>query len=207
MFGLFANEQCSFFNRPWQLTLFQMLLCIHVKKQMCVRLQKEYIFACIYVCTESVWLGAMPACKWQHPLSLAHLCLIDWMAQRESITAITLVICQSCWAVKERISHSHASSVFAHLPSSTFSSSSSHVNQWLAQNREMSPLFPSPGLCGAPQEDGTHSRHSPEATVAPHHQRSPGSHRRGREGHPVAWKHSSTPRLSMAILYYLQFSL
>lgn len=113
------------------------------------------------------------------------------MAQRESITAITLVICQSCWAV-ERISHSHAPSVFTHLPSSSFSFSSSHVNQWPVGDGDMSLLFPSSGLCGVPQGDGTHSRHSPEATVAPRHQRSPGSHRRGREGHPAAWKHSST---------------
>lgn len=34
------------------------------------------------------------------------------MAQRESITAITLVICQSCWAVEERISCSQAPSIF-----------------------------------------------------------------------------------------------
>lgn len=36
-------------------------------------------------------------------------------------------------------------------------------------------------LCGAPQGDGTHSRHSPEATVAPRHQRRPRSHRREKE--------------------------
>lgn len=34
------------------------------------------------------------------------------MAQRESITAITLVICQSCRAMEERVSHSHATLSF-----------------------------------------------------------------------------------------------
>lgn len=122
------------------------------------------------------------------------------MAQRESITAITLVICQSCQAMEERVSHSHATLSFhpPHPPPSSFSSLSFRVNQWSVEFGDMSLLFPSSGLCGAPQGDGTHSRHSPEATVTPHHQRSPGSHRRGGEGHPVALKHSSTPPLSVA---------
>lgn len=37
--------------------------------------------------------------------------------------------------------------------------------------------------------------------------KSPGSHRRGGEGHPAAWKHSSTPLLSVAIFYHLRFGL
>lgn len=89
------------------------------------------------------------------------------MAQRESITAITLVICQSCWAVEGRISYFHASFIFTHRPSS----SARLVSQWPVEGGDMSLLFPSPGLCGVPQGDGTHSRHSSEATVAPHHQK------------------------------------
>ena len=86
----------------------------------------------------------------------------------------------------------------SHPPPPSLSSLSFCVNQWSVEFGDMSLLFPSSGLCGAPQGDGTHSRHSPEATVTPHHQRSPGSHRRGGEGHPVALKHSSTPPLSVA---------
>lgn len=94
-----------------------------------------------------------------------------------------------------------------HPPPPSFSFSSSLVSQWPVEGGDMSLLFPSSGLCGGPQGDGTHSRHSPEATVAPHHQSSPGFHWRGGEGHPAAWKHSSTPLLSVAIFYHLQFGL
>ncbi|AWP04800.1 Hypothetical protein SMAX5B_016272 [Scophthalmus maximus] len=38
------------------------------------------------------------------------------------------------------------------------------------------------GLRGAPQEDGTHSRHSPQATVAPRHQRVPPARQRRTPG-------------------------
>lgn len=79
-------------------------------------------------------------------------------------------------------------------PPSPFSFFSSHIRRWLAEEGDMSPLFPSAGLRGAPQGDGTHSRHSPEAAVAPRHQSSLGCHWRGGGGggHPAAWKHSST---------------
>lgn len=103
------------------------------------------------------------------------------MAHRESITTITLVICQSCRVVEERISFSCAPIFLLSPPCPSLSANGQF------EGADLSLLFPSSGLCGAPQADGPHSRHSPETTVTPRRQRISGSHwRNGRR-----WRRTS----------------
>lgn len=122
------------------------------------------------------------------------------MAHRESITAITLVICQSCRVVEERISFSRAPILLLSPPCPPLSANGQF------EGADLSLLFPSSGLCGAPQGDGTHSRHSPEATVTPRHQTISGSHwrsgRRWRTSCGLETRLYSTARCGLPFAFY-----
>ncbi|KAK5855454.1 hypothetical protein PBY51_005555 [Eleginops maclovinus] len=89
------------------------------------------------------------------------------MAQRESITAITLVICQSCWALEERGSHSHAASL---LPSSSSSSSLSSHQPMAVRGRRHVILLPVIGPLWS-----TAGRWHPFPTLPRSHSRTPSS--------------------------------
>lgn len=77
----------------------------------------EKTAVCMYLCVEMVILWGWAPCQTlnnSNPLIGASLSE-RLMAQRESISTITLVICQSCWAV-ERMSHSYAVTIFTTPP-------------------------------------------------------------------------------------------
>lgn len=158
---MFANEQCACFNRPWQLTLYQ-CCSVSVWKAKCVCVCKKSTSLHVSIC---VMVGV---CGWA------------WCQPLSDSTP-------SCWRIfvsetngTERINYRHnvgdtpellggggenrpfPCTLHSHPPPPPPPCPSVSTNGRLELLTCPCSLFPSSGLCGSPQRDGTHPGPLPE---------------------------------------------